>query len=325
MSKKDQQTKTGIWALIVKFGAKFLTFLPKILKTTKFVKVGLLALSFGGYAYLFSWKFAALILISLGIHEQGHVFAMRQMGIKTKGWYAIPFLGGAAVAEDQYKTYGQASYVAMMGPVWGLGLSIACCTAYYITGVPMLAAAAGWMAMINLFNLAPVNPLDGGRVLAAIGFSIHKNLGFAIMILSLIASTILMFTFRAGLFGFLLVIGILELGLEYMRRRSYNKASNLYIERAEESHDRYMALAVKDRDNDPLMKKYYLEMAEDRKKYYTARAKSASLKVPDSMNQKQLVQSVVAFAVTAVVLIAVVKLMGHVPGADLASSFLADK
>jgi Zn-dependent protease len=176
----EKKSKTG-WGLFGKFGAKFLTYLPKLLKMTKLIKVGLLAISFASYAYLFTWKFALLIIIALGFHESSHVVAMKHKGFRTKGFYFIPFLGGAAIAEDKYKTYADNAFIALAGPIGGLVLAIGTYVAYLITGLPMLAAAAGWMAMLNLFNCFPLGMLDGGQVMKAIAMSISEKVGMACM------------------------------------------------------------------------------------------------------------------------------------------------
>ena len=100
MSKSQPGLKAGLLTLAGKIFAKVLPVLVKSLKLLKFGKMGLAAASFAGYAILFSWKFALLLMIAVGWHESGHVWAMKKMGIKTKGFYFIPFVGGAAVANE---------------------------------------------------------------------------------------------------------------------------------------------------------------------------------------------------------------------------------
>ena len=135
----------GLWLLVVKLGSKIL---PILIKSLKLGKVGLAGATLAGYTYLFTWKFALLIMIAIGWHESGHVWAMKKLGIKTRGFYFVPFVGGAAVADESFKTYRQQVLVAIMGPIWGLLLAWACGVVYWYTNSPMWAAAAGWMAMI---------------------------------------------------------------------------------------------------------------------------------------------------------------------------------
>mgnify|MGYP000597257715 FL=1 len=62
-----------------------------------------------------------------------------------------------------------------MGPIWGLVLSIGVFGLYYVTSNPLFAAASSWMALINLVNLIPINPLDGGRILKSLALSVGVN------------------------------------------------------------------------------------------------------------------------------------------------------
>lgn len=172
---EENKSRIGIMVLALKLGAKILPALMKILKSAKFIKAGLAVTSFAAYAYLLTWQFATVIMIALFVHESGHVWAMRRRNIKTKGFYFIPCIGGAAVPSEAFKTREDEAYVAIMGPVWGFGLALLVLILYFFSGMPMLAAAASWMAMINLLNLLPINPLDGGRIIKSIVFSASQG------------------------------------------------------------------------------------------------------------------------------------------------------
>jgi len=84
---KEKKSKVGVWALLGKLGSKLFGILGKLVKGVKMTKVGLAAASMAGYAMLWSWKFGLLLMIAIGFHESGHVWAMRKMGIKTRGFY----------------------------------------------------------------------------------------------------------------------------------------------------------------------------------------------------------------------------------------------
>ena len=205
----------GLIALAVKLGPKLLAVVIKFAKVIKAGKFGLAIGSMAAYAYLFTWQFAVMVMISLFFHESGHIWAMKRCGLKTKGIYFIPFLGAAAVSEEMFKTRRDEVYVAIMGPIWGFALAVGTALMYVFTGDALFAAAAGWMAMVNLFNLLPISPLDGGRIMKSIAFSINSRMGFIFLVVGIIISIIL--TFWAGmiLFVFLLFIGSLELFFEY--------------------------------------------------------------------------------------------------------------
>ena len=213
--------RAGIVALAAKLGPKLVTVGVKLAKVAKVGKMGLAIGSMAAYVYLFTWQFAVLIMISLFFHESGHIWAMKRCGLKTKGIYFIPFMGAAAVSEDTFGTRRNEVYVAIMGPIWGFSLAVVTLIGYYITGNALYAAAAGWMAMVNLFNLLPINPLDGGRIIKSITFSIDSKMGLVFLVAGIIVSIFL--TFLAGLILFLilLLIGTLELFFEFREYEVY--------------------------------------------------------------------------------------------------------
>jgi len=289
----EKKSKAGLWTLFAKLGSKLAGIFAKLLKGLKLTKVGLAALSLAGYAAVFNWKFGLLLMIAVGFHESGHVWAMKKMGIKTKGFYFLPFIGGAAIAEEQYRTYGENAYIAIMGPIWGALMAWGAGVLYWVTGNPMWAAAGAWMATLNLFNLLPITPLDGGQLVRAIAFSIHKNLGVIFLALSLLFAGVIMYKLHIGLFVLILIIGALELFMEvrYRLRMAKVRAGTLSKWRLPESH--------LDSTQEDGLKRY-----------------------PDSMNKKQLALTAVSYAGTIAVLIVLLFLMQGVDGADLAKQFL---
>lgn len=290
---QDNKSKTGIWALFAKLGSKLLSILTKLLKSAKIVKVGLAAASLASYSLLYNWKFAVLLMLAIGWHESGHVWAMRKVGIRTKGFYFLPFIGGAAIAEDEFKSNADNAFVSIMGPIWGLLMAAAAAGLYWVTGQPMFAAAAGWMATLNIFNLLPITPLDGGRIMRTITFSIHHGLGVIFLVLSLLAGMIVMVHFHIGLFALLLAVGALELFIELHRRFKLSKYRRGLIKKWE------------------LPESMLDETQPDGIK-----------KLPADMNGKQLALTVLSYVGTTLLLVALVRMMAHVPGADLAANFL---
>gem|GEM_PF-2566424 len=199
----EKKTSYGIWLLAIKFIAKFggkaFTLLLKLLKFSKFSW----AVSMGAYAAVFNWKFALMIIASLFVHEYGHVWAMKRAGMSVKGMYFIPFLGAAAVAESQFPSRKDETRIALMGPLWGLSLAALTYGAYALTHEPIIAAVAGWMAMVNLFNLLPVMPLDGGRVLRCVATSFSSWLGLILFLFITFAA--IAFSIKLGMYLILFV------------------------------------------------------------------------------------------------------------------------
>ncbi len=130
------KARVGLIALFAKLGPKILSVLFKAIKTLKIGKLGLAAGSFVSYAYLFTWEFSVMVMVSLMVHESGHVWAMKRCGMKTKGIYFLPFLGAAAVADDLFPSRKDEVYIAIMGPIWGFILSAAVAGIYLFTNNP---------------------------------------------------------------------------------------------------------------------------------------------------------------------------------------------
>ncbi len=290
---QEKKSKTGLWALFAKLGSKLLSIGAKLLKSLKLVKVGLAAASLAGYAILFNWKFGLLLMIAVGWHESGHVWAMKRMGIKTKGFYFLPFIGGAAIAEEEYRTYGENAYIAIMGPVWGAMMAWGAGVLYWVTGNPIWAAAGAWMATLNLFNLLPITPLDGGQLVRSIAFSIHKGLGIAFLTLSLLAGGLIMWKLRIGLFVLILAVGALELFLEISRRIKLRKVQEGKLSKWN-------------------LPSYMLDPSQP----------DGLKKYPESMTKGKLALTGLGYAGTIAVLVTLLMLLKDVPGADLAANFL---
>lgn len=223
------KNKTGLVALAIKLGSKFVTVLAKLAKGFKIGKVGLVGASLASYAYMFTWEFAVMIMFMLFVHESGHIWAMKRCGMKTKGIYFLPFIGGAAVSDDDFPSRGAEVFIAIMGPIWGFTLALLTGFVYVATENPLFAAAASWMAMVNLFNLLPINPLDGGRIMKSIAYSVHSRIGFVFLIIGILASGLLAFKVGFGLFVFLLVISGVEIIFEYKRQKEHPAMNGVMI------------------------------------------------------------------------------------------------
>lgn len=182
----------------------------KLLKTANAVKVALAGSAFAGWSLLLDWRFATMIISIIVFHEYGHVRAMKRCGIPTKGFYLIPFVGGVALGEKA-RSYWQEVYVAMMGPVFGLLMSVVAWAAYLATDIEMIGLVAAFGALINLLNLLPVYPLDGGHVLKAIALSASPHR--SIWLLLAVSGAGILISARLGLLllTVFLVLGTIDL------------------------------------------------------------------------------------------------------------------
>ena len=190
----------------------------KLFKSAKVIKVLFAAGSLAAYSWLFSVEFAIALICCLVFHEYGHIKAMKYFGLKTKGIYLIPFVGGLALSDDKINTRWQDIVISIMGPFFGLILSIACLVGYWLTDIEVLAGLAVFNALLNLFNMLPVLPLDGGHVLKSIAFSINSRVGIVACALGAMLGVYVSYHFGLALLGFLLAIGSVEIFFEYKRR-----------------------------------------------------------------------------------------------------------
>ena len=190
----------------------------KLLKSAKVIKVVLAGASMAAYSWLFSVQFALALLACLVFHEYGHIRAMKYFGMKTKGIYLIPFLGGLALSDEKINTRWQDVVISIMGPTFGLLLSLACLLAYWLTGNIFFAGLATFNALLNLFNLLPILPLDGGHILKSISFSMNSSTGLVACIIGAALGIYVSYSFGLALLGFLLLIGSLEIVFEWRGR-----------------------------------------------------------------------------------------------------------
>ncbi|ABV38584.1 peptidase M50 [Shewanella sediminis HAW-EB3] len=190
----------------------------KLLKSAKVIKVVLAGASIAAYSWLFSFQFALALIACLVFHEYGHIRAMKHFGMKTKGIYLIPFMGGLALSDEKINTRWQDVVISIMGPTFGLIMSLLSLVAYWLTGNVFFAGLAAFNALLNLFNLLPILPLDGGHILKSISFSMNSILGLGACIAGAAIGVYLSYTLGLALLGFLLLIGSLEIVFEWKTR-----------------------------------------------------------------------------------------------------------
>ena len=138
-------------------------FFPFLLKTG-----GTMLLSIVVYALKWGWPFAVGFVVLLFVHECGHLVAARRCGLKVGLPVFIPFMGATiALKEAPHNAWIEAQ-VGIGGPLMGTAGAFACLLAYEFVRDPLFLALAYAGFWLNLFNLIPIVPLDGGRVVTAI-------------------------------------------------------------------------------------------------------------------------------------------------------------
>lgn len=182
----------------------------KLSKSAGAIKVALAGASFASWSLLTDWRFAAILIAIIVFHEYGHVRAMRSCGIPTKGFYLIPFFGGVAIGE-RAGSYWHEVYVSMMGPVFGLLMTCVALAGYWLFDSQLLGLVASYSALINLFNLLPIYPLDGGHVLKAVAVSASPKRSVIGLLLFSAAGFAAAMHFKLHLLSFFLVLGVVDL------------------------------------------------------------------------------------------------------------------
>jgi Zn-dependent protease len=146
---------------------------------------GTMLLSLAVYATIWGWRYAAGFVALLLVHEMGHYVAARQCGLDVGAPTFIPFVGAWIALKDQPLDAEIEAYVAMAGPLIGTIGALAVYLAGRSLDSDILLAIAYAGLFLNLFNLLPLSPLDGGRITAIISPRIWL-LGVPIMLAMLL-------------------------------------------------------------------------------------------------------------------------------------------
>lgn len=184
------------------------------------IQVGLFFAFFVLMALWTSWLFSFVLIICVMVHELGHIWAMRRSGISIQGMYFIPFLGAIIIPSGEIKSRKEEAFIGIMGPVWGFLLNLVFLAVLMVTRNPIFAAIAFINGLINLFNMIPVAPMDGGRVARSIVCSISPKFGLIFMFCGLALVMFLAFIFKLFFIGvFITFVGALEIINERRMRK----------------------------------------------------------------------------------------------------------
>jgi Zn-dependent protease len=155
------------WPLLL-LGLSKLKWLAVLFKFKVFTTFGSMLLSLAAYAIFFGWQFAAGFIVLLLIHELGHAAVMRFQGIRTSPIVFVPFMGAVIGMREMPKNAFAEAQMALGGPILGTIGALGALGLWQVTGNPLFVALTYFGFFLNLFNLLPVSPLDGGRAMAAI-------------------------------------------------------------------------------------------------------------------------------------------------------------
>src|SRR3954464_14979524 len=173
-------------ALLISIAGKLKAILLLLPKLKLLTTSGSMLVSIGAYALIWGWQFAVGFVLLLFAHEMGHVIQLKREGVPASAPMFIPFLGAVVGMKRLPDDAAAEARVGLAGPVLG---SVACLiplALFAATGNHLFQALAFTGFFLNLFNLAPVLPLDGGRAMAAlspwmwlVGFGLLLGVGIA--------------------------------------------------------------------------------------------------------------------------------------------------
>lgn len=162
---------SGAVLVLLKFKFAIIFLLTKgkllLLGLTKLGTLSSMALFLGFDAALLGWQLALGIVLSIYVHEMGHVAALHRHGIKASSPMFLPGIGAFIRAQQRIHGEWAEADVGLAGPLWGLGAALFAWGVYHYTGTSYWATIAHWGALINLFNLLPVWQLDGAHAFKA--------------------------------------------------------------------------------------------------------------------------------------------------------------
>ncbi len=205
----------GAAALIAKFAAQLKGLLFLLPKAKLLLTAGSAFVSVAAYSLFWGWQFAVGFVVLLFVHEMGHVIQLRRQGISASAPTFIPFLGAVIASRSLGDDVLAEAKVGLAGPVLGsLGAAL-CLAVGELSGSDFFLALAYVGFLINLFNLIPVVPLDGGRAMAAMAPALWF-VGFG----AIVAAT---FVFHSP---FMLLIAVFA-GFELWRRWQHRRARTL--------------------------------------------------------------------------------------------------
>ncbi len=174
MQEEPKQKSKNAWlgglAVLGIAAMKFKVFLLLMLKGGwVFLKQGLsMFIMIGVYAMMFGWPYAVMVVLLLLIHEGGHYIFMKYFGLEPKLPVFIPFFGAYVAMTKTPPDQAVDAWVSLAGPLVG-GVSSA--IFFYLgatQNIPFLLAAGSTGCLLNLMQLLPAKPFDGGFVINAI-------------------------------------------------------------------------------------------------------------------------------------------------------------
>ena len=170
--ERNRSRLKKLGALLIPFvllASKGKALLLAVIKVKAVTTLGTMFISIAAYALAFGWPFAVGFVLLLFIHEMGHVIQLRREGVEASAPVFIPFVGAMIAVNSLGKDAAAEARVGLAGPILGTAATLIPLVIWLATGSDLWRALAYVGFFINLINLLPVLPLDGGRAMAVLG------------------------------------------------------------------------------------------------------------------------------------------------------------
>lgn len=176
-------------------------FLLPLLKLTKASTLISMFVAVWAYALLWGLPFAVGFVLLIFVHEMGHAVVMQRLGIRAGAPVFIPFVGAVIAMKSLPRNAYVEALVGIGGPALGGLGALACLVVAAMLDSPLWYALASTGFLINLFNMIPISPLDGGRIVGVISrwlWAAGYAIGIAVFLVTY--SPILFLILLLGLF-----------------------------------------------------------------------------------------------------------------------------
>lgn len=159
----------GLLIPLAFLASKTKVLLLALTKVKALTTLGTMFVSIVAYGLAFGWPFAVGFVLLIFVHEMGHVIQLRREGVEASAPVFIPFLGAVIWAKSLGRDAAAEARVGLAGPILGTVGTLIPLAVWLTTGSDLWRALAYVGFFINLINLLPVLPLDGGRAMAVLG------------------------------------------------------------------------------------------------------------------------------------------------------------
>lgn len=195
-----------------------------------FMQIMLAALSFAFYYNAWGIYPAIFIILGVGWHEYCHIMAANKFGLRTGGFYFVPFVGAFAPIKDPPTRQRDAATISLAGPLGGGLLAIISGVLYLTTHIPIFGKAAFFMLIMNMFNLLPFAVLDGGQVADSIFSSINKGASLIWHVVSFTLTVAFFIWFKPTLLMIIVPFGLMKLVAMIIDYRDYRRSGQHHYE-----------------------------------------------------------------------------------------------